>query len=121
MEEVNAMSVNLTLNPFCHRDVTYRAQVFFGVRQDSDDECIPQQNIAADIIPGESVILTVDTSTLRLDPGQEYCSTNATVIGESGRVVCPLVKEYIRVYITACKIDFVSQIASFIPHLHHMC
>ena len=83
------MSVNLTLNPFCHRDVTYRAQVFFGVRQDSDDECIPQQNIAADIMAGESVILTVDTSTLRLDPGQEYCITNTTVtvIGESGRVI----------------------------------
>lgn len=82
------MSVNLTLNPFCHRDVTYRAQVFFGVRQDSDDECIPQQNIAADIMAGESVILTVDASTLRLDPGQEYCITNTTVnIGESGQVI----------------------------------
>ena len=92
VEGVDFTSVNLTLNPFCHRDVTYRAQVFFGVKQESDDECIPQQNIAANIIPGESVILTVNTSTLRLDPGQEYCSTSATVtksvIGEYYSVVC---------------------------------
>lgn len=87
VEGVNSTSVKLTLNQFCRQNVTYTAQVFFGVRQGSDDECVPQQIIAADVMPGESVILTVDTSTLMLNPGQEYCSTKATLIGESGKVI----------------------------------
>ena len=57
--------------------------MFFGIRQQgSDDECVPQQNMTADIVPGESVILAVDANTLTLDPSQEYCSPNASLIGE---------------------------------------
>ena len=85
---VNSTSVKVTLNPLCRQDASYTVQVVFGVRQQgSDGECVPRQNMTANIVPGESVILTVDISTLPLDPGQEYCSTNTSLIGETGRVV----------------------------------
>ena len=82
---MDSTSVNVTLNPLCHHNAAYTVQVFFGIRQqDSDDECVPLQNMTADIVPGESVILAVDANILTLDPGQEYCSTNASLIGDTG-------------------------------------
>ena len=87
VEGVNSASVKVTLNPLCHHNATYTVQVFFGVRQQgSDQKCVPQQNMTADIVPGESVILAVEANTLTLDPGQEYCSTNVSLIGKIGRV-----------------------------------
>ena len=76
-KEEDATSVRVTLNSLCRDNTDYTVQVSFGVREEgSDDECVPQQNVTANIIPGESVILTVDTTTLMLDPGQEYCYSN---------------------------------------------
>ena len=86
---MDSTNVDVTLNPLCHHNAVYTVQVFFGIRQQgSDDECVPHQNMTADIVPGESVVLSVDTTTLMLDPGQEYCSTNASLIGNIGGVVC---------------------------------
>ena len=83
VEGVNSASVKVTLNPLCHHNAAYTVQVFFGIRQQgSDEKCVPQQNMTADIVPGESVILAVEANTLTLDPGQEYCSPNASLIGE---------------------------------------
>ena len=48
--------------------------VSFGVREeDSDDDCIPEQNKTAVIVPGESVTLRVNTCSPIPAPGQEYC------------------------------------------------
>ena len=75
----DATSVKVTLNSLCRDNAEYTVQVSFGVREEgSGDECVPQQNVTANIVPGESVILTVDNSTLMLDPGQEYCYSNPT-------------------------------------------
>ena len=77
----DATSVRVTLNSLCRDNKLYTVQVFFGVREEgSDDDCVPQQPVTEDILPGQSVILTVDTTTLMLGPGQEYCSTNATLL-----------------------------------------
>ena len=92
VEGVNSASVKVTLNPLCHHNATYTVQVFFGVRQQgSDEKCVPQQNMTADIVPGEYVILAVEANTLSLDLGQEYCSTNASLIGEIGGVSIHLI------------------------------
>ena len=85
---MDSTSVDVTLNPLCHHHAAYTVQVFFGIRQQgSDEKCVPQQNMTANIVPGQSVILSVDTTTLMLDPGQEYCSTNASLIGDIGENV----------------------------------
>ena len=78
----DATSVRVTLNSLCRDNKEYTVQVFFGVREEgSDDDCVPQQPVTDDILPGQSVILTVDTTTLMLGPGQEYCATtNATLL-----------------------------------------
>ena len=75
----DATSVRVTLNSLCRDNTDYTVQVSFGVREEgSNDECVPEQHVTADIVPGQSVILTVNTTTLILNPGQEYCYTNAT-------------------------------------------
>ena len=82
-------SIKVTLNPFCRPNATYRAEVFFGVRQENSNEpCHPEQNMIAAIVPGESVILSVDTTALVLEDDQEYCSTNASLTGEPATFVC---------------------------------
>ena len=74
-------SVKVTLNSLCRDSTDYTVQVFFGVREEgSGDECVPQQPVTDDILPGESVILNVDTTTLMLESDQEYCSTNVTLL-----------------------------------------
>ena len=87
VREVDAISVNVTLNSLCRNNTDYTVQVFFGVRkQGSDEKCVPQLNVTANIAPGESVIFTVNTNILlKLDHGQEYiyCSTIATPTGET--------------------------------------
>lgn len=86
VEEVSATSVNVTLNSLCRDIMKYTVEVFFGVRkQGSNDECVPQQRVTADIVSGGSEILAVDTTTLMLDPGQEYCYTNASIPERPGR------------------------------------
>ena len=88
IEEEDATSVRVTLNSLCRDNTDYTVQVSFGVREEgSDDECDPQQRVTANIVPGESVILTVDTTTLMLDPGQEYCYTNASLPEISGKYI----------------------------------
>ena len=83
MEGINATSIKVTLNPFCHPITTYTVQVSFGVRQQNgNDTCHPQQNSIAAIVPDESEILSVDTTALVLEDDQEYCSTNASLKGE---------------------------------------
>ena len=82
MDRVNATSINVTLSPFCHPNTTYTAEVFFGViQQNSNDTCPPEQNKTAAIVPGESKILSVDTTALVLEDDQEYCYTNVSLTG----------------------------------------
>lgn len=89
MEGVDATSINVTLNPFCRQNALYTVQVFFGVRQQNSNEpCHPEQNIIASIVPGESVIFSVDTTALVLEDDQEYCSTNASLTGEIATLEC---------------------------------
>ena len=89
LEGVNATSIKVVLNPFCHPNTTYTVQVFFGVRQEGGNEpCPPEQSIIATIVPGESVILSVTTTALMLEDDQEYCSTNASLTGEPATWEC---------------------------------
>ena len=92
VEGFDATSINTTLNPFCRQNALYTVQVSFGVRQrNSNDTCHPEQNIIAAIVPGESEILSVDTTTLVLEDDQEYCSTNAPLTGEIATLECIVV------------------------------
>ena len=82
VEGVNSASVEVTMNPLCHHNAAYTVQVFFGIRQQgSDEKCVPLLNLTANIAPDQTVIFTVNT--LILDPGQEYCSINASLSGET--------------------------------------
>ena len=75
--------IKVMLNPFCSQNTLYTVQVSFGVKQqNSNDTCPPEQSIIATIVPGESVIFSVNTTALMLEDDQEYCSTNASLTGE---------------------------------------
>ena len=88
VKEEDATSVRVTLNSLCRDNTDYIVQVSFGVREEgSNDECVPEQRVTADIVPGQSVILTVDTTTLILNPGQEYCYTKATLPESPGKYI----------------------------------
>ena len=91
MDSAGVPGITLALNPLCRCSAGYTVQVSFGVREeDSDDDCTPEQNKTADIVPGESVTLRVNTSTLIPAPGQEYCFIvhELDTLIEGGKYVC---------------------------------
>ena len=74
VEEREGPAVAVTLNPLCGGSVPYTVELSFGVREkDSGEECLPQQNISAAILPGASLVLPVNTTSLPLAQGQQYC------------------------------------------------
>ena len=74
MDSAGVPGITMRLNFLCRCSAVYTVQVSFGVREeDSDDDCIPEQNKTAVIVPGESVTLRVNTCSLIPAPGQEYC------------------------------------------------
>ena len=74
VEEREGPAVVVTLNPLCGGSVPYTVELSFGVREeDSGEECLPQQNISATILPGASLVLPVNTTSLPLAQGQQYC------------------------------------------------
>ena len=76
-------AVAVTLNPLCGGSVPYTVELSFGVREkDSGEECLPQQNISATILPGASLVLPVNTTSLPLAQGQQYCYTEPIIYTE---------------------------------------
>ena len=74
VEEREGPAVVVTLNPLCGGSVPYTVELSFGVREeDSGEECLPQQNISATILPGASRVLPVNTASLPLAQGHQYC------------------------------------------------
>ena len=74
VEEREGPAVAVTLNPLCGGSVPYTVELSFGVREeDSEEECLPQQDISATILPGASLVLPVNTTSLPLAQGQQYC------------------------------------------------
>ena len=67
-------AVVVSLNPLC-RSVPYTVGLSFGVRENSGETCLPQQNVTANILPGTPVILPINVTTLPLANGQQYCFT----------------------------------------------
>ncbi|CAI8049453.1 hypothetical protein GBAR_LOCUS27223 [Geodia barretti] len=67
-------AVVVSLNPLC-RSVPYTVGLSFGVRENSGETCLPQQNVTANILPGTPVILPINVTTLPLADGQQYCFT----------------------------------------------
>ncbi|CAI8017200.1 hypothetical protein GBAR_LOCUS10484 [Geodia barretti] len=67
-------AVIVSLNPLC-RSVPYTVGLSFGVRENSGETFLPQQNVTANILPGTPVILPINVTTLPLADGQEYCFT----------------------------------------------
>ena len=73
----------VTLNPLCGGSVPYTVELSFGVREeDSGEECLPQQNISATILPGASLVFLVNTTSLPLAQGQQYCYTEPIIYTE---------------------------------------
>ena len=74
VEEREGPAVVVTLNPLCGGSVPYTVELSFGVREeDSGEECLPQQNISATILPGASLVLPVR------DTHQEHCFSTLTL------------------------------------------
>ncbi|CAI8025154.1 hypothetical protein GBAR_LOCUS14558 [Geodia barretti] len=67
-------AVVVSLNPLC-RSVPYTVGLSFGVRENSGETCLPQQNVTTNILPGTPVILPINVTTLPLADGQQYCFT----------------------------------------------
>ena len=68
-------AVVVRLNPLC-RSVPTTVELSFGVREEnSEDKCLPLQNVTATILPGASVLLPVNVTALPLEHGQKYCFT----------------------------------------------
>ena len=91
MDSAGAPGITLTLNPLCRCGAGYTVQVSFGVREeDSNDDCTPEQNKTAGIVPGGSVTLRVNSSTLIPAAGQEYCFIvhELDTLIEGGKCVC---------------------------------
>ena len=66
-------AVVVRLNPLC-RSVPTTVELSFGVREEnSEDKCLPLQNVTATILPGASVLLPVNVTALPLEHGQKYC------------------------------------------------
>ena len=74
VEEREGPAVAVTLNSLCGGSVPYTVELSFGVREeDSGEECLPQQNISATILPGASLVLPVS------DTHQEHCFSALTL------------------------------------------
>ena len=68
-------AVVVSLNPLCH-GASYSVELSFGVREEgSGEQCLPQQNVTATILPGGSAVLPVNVTALPLTDGQQYCFT----------------------------------------------
>ena len=74
MLDSDAPNVAVTLNQFCLSE--YSLTVIFGIRRAGDTNCEKRQNRTELIAPDTTEEFFVDTNTLMLQDGQEYCLYN---------------------------------------------
>ena len=84
------LSVNVTVNGDCPNRA-YKVLVLFGTRRVGTDGCNGHKDIERELSPGQSAIFSVDTETVSLGDGEEYCYIVHIdgVVGESTLPQCP--------------------------------
>ena len=83
LNSADQFSVTVSLNKICRSGENYTVIVFFGTMEIGDSNCELKQSLRANTAPGGSVTFVVNTCSLTLEPGQEYCY-RAALEGDAG-------------------------------------
>ena len=87
----NNLSVNVTVNSDCPEEES--VTVTFGTRPVGDDGCNGQRNVTKDLSPGKTATFSVNTESVSLGDGEEYCYIVHIdgVVGESSLQIMSVV------------------------------
>ena len=85
LNSADQFSVTVSLNEICRSGENYTVIVFFGIMELGNSNCELRQSLRANVVPGGSEMFVVNTCSLTLKPGQEYCYI-AALEGDAGEL-----------------------------------